>query len=575
MAGDRLVPELDTRAKLAATMAGISDAVFIADLEGNFVEFNEAFVTYHRFASRQDCFKNLKEYQECLEVFLPGGATAPKDQWAVPRALRGETATGAEFTLRRRDTGDTWVGCYHFCPIRDPHGLILGAFVTGRDITDLKQRESAIRKISTAMKESIIQKRQAQIRLNRFNRARETILQCTQASLHAGSEAELLQDFCRICTHVQGIEMAWVGLMVHDAASSISVAASTGFPDGAWAHRRLSWADNAFGQDPPGVAIRSGTACARDHESLRTVHAQRVEAPWAGTGATLALPLLAGDQTHGALVVHAQHPGHFDEQYTEMFMEVADNLSIGITSLRSRVERDQALGNSERLAEQLRSLALELGQTEQRERLRLAHVLHDHLQQLLVGATFGIETLSGHLQGETALRILDKVTETVQKAIHLSRVLTVELSPPAILDKGLAASLAWLAHNVQDNHGLKVALALEGDPEPVPEPVRLFIFEAVREILLNVVKHAKVDTACVRMRALEGERIEVTIEDRGVGFDPATLEADRFTGEGLGLFSLRERLRFLKGSMTIHSQAGHGSRFTLVVPIQGWPAQRK
>ena len=419
------------------------------------------------------------------------------------------------------------------------------------------------------------QKREAQFRLERFNHGRETILACTQASLHARSEEELLQDFCSICQQVEGIQMAWVGLMAHDEACSIRLAASTGFPEGAWSHTRLSWADNAYGQDPAGIAIRSGTACARDHEAFRPVHDRSVEAPWSGTGATLALPLLAGERTHGALVVHAHHAGHFDEQYTATFMEVADNLSIGITSLRSRAERDQALGQAERLAEQLRSLALELGQTEQRERLRLAHVLHDHLQQLLVGATFAIETLSCHVKGEAGLRTLDKVTETIQKAIHLSRVLTVELSPPAVLDKGLAASLEWLARNVQDNHGLNVALTLEGDPEPVPEPVRLFIFEAVREILLNVVKHAKVDTACVRMRALAGARIEVTIEDRGAGFDPSTLEADQFTGEGLGLFSLRERLRFIKGSMTIQSQPGHGSRFTLVVPTQGWPAHRK
>ena len=387
-------PVLGTREKLDAAMAWMGDAVFITDLEGNFVECNDAFATYHRFANRQACFKNLAEYQACLEVFLPNGEAAPRDQWAVPRALRGETATGAEFTLRRRDTGATWVGSYSFGPIRDAQGHILGAVVTGRDITDLKQRERAIRKISTAMKRTLIEKR-------------------------------------------------------------------------------------------------------------------------------------------------------------------------------------KALGRAERLAEQLRSLAMELGQTEQRERLRLAHVLHDHLQQLLVGATFAVETLSTHIQGEAGLKTLDEVTETIQQAIHLSRVLTVELSPPAILEKGLAASLEWLGRNVKDHHGLNVALTLEGDPEPVPEPVRLFIFEAVREILLNVVKHAKVDTACVRMRALEGERIEVTIEDRGVGFDPATLEADQFTGEGLGLFSLRERLRFLKGSMTIHSRPGHGSRFILVVPIQGWPTKRK
>ena len=412
-----------------------------------------------------------------------------------------------------------------------------------------------------------------QIRLDRFNRAQETLLACTQTIIHADTETELLRAFCRICQRIDGIRQVWVGQAVHDEARSILPLATLGFPEPAWRGVRLSWAGGDSGRDPAAAAIRSGQAVLRDHGPCGP--AEREGVPWTGSGATLAVPLTAGAGIFGALVVHAREPGHFDEQYRELFEEVADNLSIGLTGLRSRAERDQALDNAERLAEQLRSLALVLGQTEQRERLRLAHVLHDHLQQLLVGATFSIEALSAHVRTEAGRRALDKVTETIQQAIHLSRVLTVELSPPAILDKGLVASLEWLGRNVQENHGLRVALTVEGNPGPIPDPVRLFIFEAVREILLNVVKHARVDTAFVRLRPLGPERLEVSIEDRGVGFDVSTLAADRFTGEGLGLFSLRERLRFLKGSMEIQSRPGHGSRFTLAVPTGAWPMKRK
>jgi light-regulated signal transduction histidine kinase (bacteriophytochrome) len=70
---------------------------------------------------------------------MPNGTPAPLDQWAVPRALRGETATNAEYTLRRKDTGETWVGSYSFGSIRNKDGVIVGSVVTARDITERKR----------------------------------------------------------------------------------------------------------------------------------------------------------------------------------------------------------------------------------------------------------------------------------------------------------------------------------------------------------------------------------------------------------------------------------------------------
>jgi len=95
----------ESRAKLQAALESMSDAVFISDTEGNFIDFNEAFASFHRFPSKTERGKEaLAEYPEFLEVCLPDGTAAPLEQWAVPRALRGETATEQEYTLRRIDT---------------------------------------------------------------------------------------------------------------------------------------------------------------------------------------------------------------------------------------------------------------------------------------------------------------------------------------------------------------------------------------------------------------------------------------------------------------------------------------
>jgi PAS domain S-box-containing protein len=135
-------------AKLDAAFECMTDAVFISDQEGNFINYNNAFATYHRFRDKAECLKTLAEYPDILEVCMDSGELASLDRWAVPRALRGETVTDAEYMLKRKDTGETWVGSYNFAPIRDKDGAITGSVVIGRDITERKRTEEEIRKLN-------------------------------------------------------------------------------------------------------------------------------------------------------------------------------------------------------------------------------------------------------------------------------------------------------------------------------------------------------------------------------------------------------------------------------------------
>ena len=136
----------ESQTKLQAALASMTDAVFISDIEGRLIDFNDAFATFHRFRNKDECLKTLSEYPGILDFFLPDGTSAPLKTLAVPRALRGETIENVEYTLRRKDTGETWVGNYSFAPIRDDHGVIVGAVFVCRDITERKKMEDELRR---------------------------------------------------------------------------------------------------------------------------------------------------------------------------------------------------------------------------------------------------------------------------------------------------------------------------------------------------------------------------------------------------------------------------------------------
>ena len=130
---------------LAAVLEYISDAVCISDAEGRIVDFNHAFVTFHRFRDKTECAKHLTDFAEIMELSMADGQPTLLEQWALSRALRGESAANVEYALRRKDTGETWVGSFSFAPICGREGGIVGAVVAARDITERLRVDEAVR----------------------------------------------------------------------------------------------------------------------------------------------------------------------------------------------------------------------------------------------------------------------------------------------------------------------------------------------------------------------------------------------------------------------------------------------
>jgi PAS domain S-box-containing protein len=225
----------------------------------------------------------------------------------------------------------------------------------------------------------------------------------------------------------------------------------------------------------------------------------------------------------------------------------------------------QARDDLERHAGKLRLLAAELTQAEQRERRRLAQVLHDQLQQLLVAAQMKARLLSRANDEDRRRRIIAEITELIGLAIDESRSLTLELSPPVLHDRGLAGGLEWLARQLETMNGLTVETQFDDGAEPDDENVRIFLFQAVRELLLNVVKHAGAKTAIIEMSRLENDWLQLSVSDTGMGIDPAKLNNREGSG-GFGLFSIRERLEVIGGRLRIESEPGEGTQISIELP---------
>jgi signal transduction histidine kinase len=205
--------------------------------------------------------------------------------------------------------------------------------------------------------------------------------------------------------------------------------------------------------------------------------------------------------------------------------------------------------------EQLQRLAVEMSAAEQRERQRIAAVLHDTLQQLLIAARY---KLAGSNKLEEADHLIDE-------AISVARSLTVELSPPVLHEHGLQAALDWLARQFHSRYGLTVILEAETGAEPRDPNVRAFLFQSVRELLLNVVKHAGTSQVQISLRRDPDGFIRLAVEDQGKGYDPVALPSKDDTG--FGLFSIQKRLQLLGGSFQVKTLPGHGCHVSLTIPV--------
>lgn len=272
----------------------------------------------------------------------------------------------------------------------------------------------------------------------------------------------------------------------------------------------------------------------------------------------------------GDAVISGQGCNSKVRRYIKVIMDITDRKQAEQTrqemldKLEEQVRERTAQLNS--YAEQLSELTAEIARVEQKERKKLATILHDNLQQILAGAKLNVGIMKSQTEDVSLKDIAQDTIKALEESIEVSRSLSTELSPPVLRnpDTGVISCLKWLCKWVQNTHGLSVRLKTDGEADTRIERVKLLVFECVRELLFNATKHSGVKNAQVRFIRDDDHYVQVIVSDNGKGFNPNELQRDK----GFGLFGLQEKIALFGGSLKIQSQPGNGAQFIITLPLR-------
>lgn len=276
-------------------------------------------------------------------------------------------------------------------------------------------------------------------------------------------------------------------------------------------------------------------------------------------------------QTLKGRPIYALFTIHFGQETSDY-----SHVIVTLTDITERKAAEEALAGLNKTLEtrvnertqQVRDLIGRLTTAEQEERRRIAHILHDDLQQILSAIEiklYIIQEAFPSLAYPELSKDLWESSEQLKRAITITRQLSVELSPPLVNQEGLVDALKWLADQINELHKLKVVIEAEGDFLLADNDLQVMLFQIIRELLFNVKKHSGVDKAVVGLWEQDGFLV-IRVSDEGRGFSDEEKERALKRPGGFGLFNIQERLRLIGGRIEIHSTPNKGAKIELYVP---------
>jgi len=238
-----------------------------------------------------------------------------------------------------------------------------------------------------------------------------------------------------------------------------------------------------------------------------------------------------------------------------------------VRALRYAIERKQVETKLLSYQRQLRSLVSRLANTEEQERRRIGDDLHEHIGQVLAMAKIKLGALQQTASDSFVSDAMKEVRDLIAEAIDYTRSLTYELTSPVLYELGFESAVEAYADRFGDRYSIKVEYVDDRLEKPLDDGVRMILFQAIRELLINAAKHSQANVITVSLQRIASD-IRVEVADNGVGFDIHGLQVDDNKKDGFGLFNIRDRLDHIGGECSIYSEVGKGTRVTLKAPLK-------
>ena len=502
--------------RLSALINSMNDEVWLADTEGRFSLANPSGL--HEFGIAVNDAIDVEKMAASLEVYRPDGTPRPIEETPPLRALKGEVVRNQEEIVRTPASDELRYREVNAAPVRDAEGNIIGSVSVVRDITERKRAEEQLRRNQRTLTELV--------------------------------------------------ERSPFGTYVVDSQFRIAIM-------------------NASSQEGAFCNVRPVIGRPFD-EAMRTLWPEPVAAEIIGH---FRHTLETGEPYYSPSFINPRHDKEIIESYewqlhrmtlpdgqngvicyyfdSTKLQEAQAALKEAKESLEQRVrERTMELQNLteqlERGHQELRKLASELVMSEERERKRVAGVLHDEIAQTLAAARMRLDLLQSIPSDQKDKKTLQEVKNFLVQSIQEVRALMNDLGNPLLFDLGLKSACESLGNRLMEGHSIRISCDIRDEYKHLDPDMKAMLFQVIRELLNNVVKHSQAQNAHVRVDAESGQfRVKVT--DDGVGFDSRMLRVP--SGEsGFGLYSIRERLTAMDGSLNIISAPGTGTVVTAILP---------
>lgn len=464
-----------------------------------------------------------------------------------------------ESRIVRKDGEAVWVS-WTSKAILDEYGAATGILGIGTEITARKRAEELLR---------------------RADRAFRTLSECNQALVREREEQGLLHRICRTIVEVGGYRMAWVGFAEFDAERSVRPVAHAGYDEGYLSLAGITWADSERGKGPTGSAVRTGSIhIARDLSTHPDFTPWRAGALERGFASSIALPLTAEGRPFGALSIYAPESDAFDEKEVQFLDSLAENLSYGIASIRTGIERRRA-------EEELRShtAKVELINQELQEFAFIAsHDLQEPLRKIQVFAD-RLKNVYTDVLGEAGNDYLTRMENAANRMQHLIRDLLkysrVATKPDTLSDVDLndiAEEVVQIFDASLSQSGGRVEIARL----PVVRADEAQMKQLFQNLIGNALKFQREGvTPFVRIyTSVNGYGRRIIFEDNGIGFEEKYLDRifapfqrlhsqKEYQGTGMGLALCRKIVERHGGAIAAQSIPGVGSTFIVTLPAGG------